>query len=365
LDISIAGNVITPNNYSITIKVNKLAPLISPNTKLFVALTENKIPFSWFGQTEIDYCERMMLPADGNGFAIDMVTNDSVSVPFTLTTLPSWAAGNLELSAWIQDKYTREIFNATKVKLIDFSTWQANINVKDNGNVSQALTFGQSPIATDSIDSELGEAPLPPPPFGFDARFHLPTGDDSWIDYRFANKDSIEWLIKFQPGSGGYPITFSWDKTKLPQGTLYLKDIITGTIVNVNMKSDSSYTLTNTGINELSINYIAPTANPTAITVVKALPTVFSLSQNYPNPFNPSTVIRYGLPGASNVKIKIYNLIGQEIQSLVNETQSAGYHEVTWNASNKASGIYLYTIDAAPTDGKGNFRSAKKLILLK
>jgi hypothetical protein len=95
------------------------------------------------------------------------------------------------------------------------------------------------------------------------------------------------------------------------------------------------------------------------------LPTVFSLSQNYPNPFNPSTVIRYGLPGASNVKIKIYNLLGQEVESLVNETQSAGYHEITWNASNKASGIYLYSIDATPTDGKGNFRSAKKLILIK
>jgi hypothetical protein len=245
------------------------------------------------------------------------------------------------------------------------SVWQAGINVKDNGNISQSLTFGQSLAATDSIDSELGEVPLPPPPFGFDVRFHLPTGDESWIDYRSSNLDTIEWLIKFQPGSGGYPITFSWDTKNLPIGSLYLKDIITGSIVNINMKTDSSFTLTNTGINELSINYIAPAVNPTAITVVKSLPTVFSLSQNYPNPFNPSTVIRYGLPGASNVKIKIYNLLGQEVESLVNETQSAGYHEITWNASNKASGIYLYSIDATPTDGKGNFRSAKKLILIK
>jgi photosystem II stability/assembly factor-like uncharacterized protein len=242
------------------------------------------------------------------------------------------------------------------------SVWQADINIRDNGNVSQSLMFGQSPIASDGIDASLGEAPLPPPPFGFDARFHLPTGDDSWIDYRYSNLDTVEWLIKFQPGSGGYPMTFSWDKTSLPKGNLYLKDIINGSIVNVNMKTDSSYILTNSGINELEIKL---KLDVSAIKDAHTLPSVFSLSQNYPNPFNPSTVIRYGLPGISNVKIKIYNLLGQEIQSLVNETQNAGYHEVTWNASNKASGIYLYTIDATNADGKGNFRSAKKLILMK
>jgi hypothetical protein len=95
------------------------------------------------------------------------------------------------------------------------------------------------------------------------------------------------------------------------------------------------------------------------------IPVNYSLSQNYPNPFNPTTVIRYGLPEMSNVKVRIYNLLGQLVESLVNGTQTAGYHEVTWNASNKASGIYLYTIEAVSQDGKGNYRSAKKLILLK
>ncbi len=242
------------------------------------------------------------------------------------------------------------------------SVWQADINIKDNGTNFQLLSFGQSPAATDGIDAALGEVPLPPAPIGFDARLHLPTGEDSWNDYRASEKDSIKWLIKFQPGNGGYPFTFTWDNAKLPNGSFYLKDNVTGTIVNVDMKKDSSYTLTNPGISELKIEL-----KPEVVDVKDArkLPTVFSLSQNYPNPFNPSTMIKYGLPEAGNVRISIYNLIGQEVESLVNETQNAGYHEVMWNASNKASGVYLYTINVTNANGKGNFRSAKKLILLK
>ncbi len=331
--------------------------------------------------------------------------------------------------------------------------WQADLTVKDNGNISQSLSFGQSPIASDSIDAQLGEAPLPPTAFGFDARFHLPTGDESWKDYRSSNLDTVEWLIKFQPGNGGYPITFTWDTTNLPQGSFFLKDIITGTIVNVNMKTSNSYTLTNTGINTLKIVYadtkqVVPVEltsftaslsennvniswktateknntgfeiqrsndgngyykigfvegngttteihkynfkdiNPPSgklyyrlkqidfsgiiyysnvVEVNQLVPSVFSLSQNYPNPFNPTTTIKYGLPSISNLRIKIYNSLGQEIETLVDETQSAGYHEITWNASGNASGVYLYTIDAVSADGKGNFHSAKKLVLLK
>ncbi len=245
------------------------------------------------------------------------------------------------------------------------NVWQENLTIKDNGNISQSISFGQSPTATDSIDSDLGEAPLPPPPFGFDARLHLPTGDDSWKDYRLSNEDSTEWLIKFQPGDGGYPISFTWDNKQLPEGSFFLKDIITGTIVNVNMKIDSTYSLTNVGINELKIEYNGKTNNPDAVEADNDLPTVFGLSQNYPNPFNPSTVIKYGLPGTSNVNIKIYNLMGQEVECLVNERQSAGYHEVKWNASDKSSGIYFYSIEAKQVESKETFHSVKKLILLK
>jgi hypothetical protein len=91
----------------------------------------------------------------------------------------------------------------------------------------------------------------------------------------------------------------------------------------------------------------------------------FVLEQNYPNPFNPSTTIRYAVPIQSQVKIKIYNSIGENIAELVNLTQSAGSYQVNWDAENVASGIYFYSIQAVPTDGSDLFQSVKKMILLK
>ena len=90
------------------------------------------------------------------------------------------------------------------------------------------------------------------------------------------------------------------------------------------------------------------------------LPTDFTLSQNYPNPFNPSTKIQYALPVTGNVTLKVFNILGQEVMTLINnQSQTSGLHEVTFNASSLPSGIYLYRLQA---DG---FVDAKKMILLK
>jgi len=88
-------------------------------------------------------------------------------------------------------------------------------------------------------------------------------------------------------------------------------------------------------------------------------PKEFSLSQNYPNPFNPSTVIKYQLPISSQVTIKVYDILGDEIATLVNEEKPTGFYEVEFNASRLSSGFYIYKISA------GNFVSTKKMILLR
>ena len=89
----------------------------------------------------------------------------------------------------------------------------------------------------------------------------------------------------------------------------------------------------------------------------------YLLSQNYPNPFNPSTTIRYEIPERSFVTIKIYDVLGNEIATLVNEEKSAGSYEVIFNTEasikNPASGIYFYQLSA------GNYTETKKMILLK
>jgi hypothetical protein len=83
------------------------------------------------------------------------------------------------------------------------------------------------------------------------------------------------------------------------------------------------------------------------------------LHQNYPNPFNPATTIRYDLPQQANAKIVVYDMIGREVATLVNETKDAGSYEVTFTASQLASGVYFYKLSS------GVFTSMKKLVLMK
>lgn len=88
-------------------------------------------------------------------------------------------------------------------------------------------------------------------------------------------------------------------------------------------------------------------------------PSAYALEQNYPNPFNPSTAIRFIQPNANHVTLKVYDLLGQEIATLVNEFKNAGAYEVTFDASNLPSGIYLYSIST------GDFNAVKKMMLIK
>jgi hypothetical protein len=89
------------------------------------------------------------------------------------------------------------------------------------------------------------------------------------------------------------------------------------------------------------------------------LPKQFVLRQNYPNPFNPSTVIRYELPVKSNVTLKVYNLLGEEVATLVEEPEEAGYKSVTWDAGMSPSGVYFYRLSA------GTFTQTNKLLVVK
>ncbi len=89
------------------------------------------------------------------------------------------------------------------------------------------------------------------------------------------------------------------------------------------------------------------------------IPKEFILYQNYPNPFNPSTTFRYSIPNESRVIIKVYDILGKEIETLVNEEKPTGSYEITWNASKLSSGVYFYRLQA------GEFISIKKMLVLK
>jgi hypothetical protein len=85
----------------------------------------------------------------------------------------------------------------------------------------------------------------------------------------------------------------------------------------------------------------------------------YNLSQNYPNPFNPSTEISYTLPRQSLVTLKVYNVLGKEVMTLLNEKKPAGTYRVNFNAAGLGSGVYFYQLKA------GNFTEKKKMVVIK
>jgi hypothetical protein len=121
----------------------------------------------------------------------------------------------------------------------------------------------------------------------------------------------------------------------------------TGKNVNVNLKSGEDVVISDATIQKLMVSG-------------ELIPAEYALEQNYPNPFNPSTVIEFSLPeNVGNVKLSIYNMLGEKIAELVNTALTAGKYQYQWNAQNVATGMYIYELR---TD---NFVSVKKMLLLK
>ena len=132
-----------------------------------------------------------------------------------------------------------------------------------------------------------------------------------------------------------------------------------------NTPGDTAYVIINTNDPALPVTSILVIRTMvTGLGDLNALPTTYEVSQNYPNPFNPSTTIKYQLPEISNVKLVIYNVLGQKVRTLLSDRIEAGYHSVVWDGRNDegravASGIYIYKFEA------GNFNRTMKLMMLK
>ncbi len=125
----------------------------------------------------------------------------------------------------------------------------------------------------------------------------------------------------------------------------------------MDMGINHTFTLTQTGPLHLRNDFGNQLADVKDVKGLKA--DKYALLQNYPNPFNPTTAIRFSLPVAGNVVLKVYNVLGKEVATLLNGFEKAGGKEVSFDASNLPSGMYIYTIKS------GNFTSSKKMMLLK
>lgn len=178
----------------------------------------------------------------------------SSAIPFNSST-----AATLKAKAWKVGMTPSSVAQANYPGIPGDIVWQHTITLS-SGSDNGTLVIGQGVNATNGIDAQFGEAELPPvPPQGvFDIRMELPLSPIiySLKDFRGSTLTSVTYTMQFQPGAGGYPINLSWNSASLPaNGVFMLKDPFGGAIVNVNMKNQSSYSLTNTNVNKLVVEY--------------------------------------------------------------------------------------------------------------
>lgn len=188
----------------------------------------------------------------------------------------------------------------------------------------------------------------------------VPVELTSFSAKRNNNTVNLSWSTSTETNNRGFEV-----ERKLDNGSFESVAFVSG---NGSSTQSHSYSY-NDDINNIKSNVIEYRLKQTdfngafeyssTVLVENSLPSSFELSQNYPNPFNPSTVISYQVPSESKVTLKIFNLLGNEVSTLVNEVKPAGRYDVKFNASNLTSGIYFYTIST------GNYNSTKKMTLIK
>lgn len=192
-------------------------------------------------------------------------------------------------------------------------------------------------------------------------RYELPpTPPGEVLDVRFSSQRSREVAreerseFPIRISGGEFPLTLSWEEG-VEGAVIEVKDV-SGKVKKYPMDGKGSVRIDEE--NFASAKLVITTR------AVAAVPKEFALHQNYPNPFNPSTKIRYDVPKETRVTLIVYNVIGQEVATLVDEVQSAGYKSVEWdtratNGREISSGVYFYTMKA------DDFVVTRKLVLIR
>ena len=242
--------------------------------------------------------------------------------------------------------------------------WMITFDAQVDGANDGTTMIGYAETATDGFDAE-HDAVQPPNPPGPDyvslfithPEWNYPLGDKFAKDIRASipADEYKEWLLSIE--SSESDVQLNWTLMDIPDDYevgyniddgIYFNDM--RSVGTINISADTEI-IVRVGSQVLGIDD-------------ETIPEVFALHQNYPNPFNPITTLRYDLPEQSMVNIIIYDLLGRQVKSLVNQTQDAGFKSVIWNATNDygkpvSAGVYLYQIQA------GEFVQTKKMVLLK
>ena len=200
-----------------------------------------------------------------------------------------------------------------------------------------------------TIEARIHNFSLIPTPGLISVRFYLGDPDSGGVLLENISSETEVFTNQAIPARGTETVQFTWTV-----------DAGTGTFPRIYAVIDEDNQLAEIHENNNKSWVILNKSTATGIKQnAHNTPVAFRLFQNYPNPFNPKTIISYQLSMTNEVELVIYNLIGQKIATLVSEQQEAGLHQVEWNASAFASGIYYYQIKA------GEFQDVKKMFLLK
>lgn len=251
----------------------------------------------------------------------------------------------------------------------DINNWAVPVLATVNNVTDNLLAFGASVNATDGFDVgyDYAKPPVSPAPNALSTYFE----QSGWSSYfsRFAS----DIRAKYEFPQSGKTWSFKVVSKTAGEVTLSWNDITE--LIPEEVRNNYHFSMTGPGIGSTLDMLTVPSVTFTAEAGVVysfainssvtslgddiSIPEEFSLGQNFPNPFNPSTSIQYDVKEAAQVTLKVYDMIGNEVASLVNEVKPAGSYTISFDASKLSSGVYLYKMTA------GSFVQTRKLVLMK
>lgn len=306
--------------------------------------TPNYTPlFENFGQVDLAVANNGIIHAVANGYGLyfnstrDTAIGNSFPIIYWNSATNTWEAISsraIDTISAISSYYPTNAIGQS----------YPSIATSDDGSVVYVIWTGPQLNAQGGLDTASNGAATP-------AMYY-------WRDlyHAFSTNGGSSWVYggKFPGMSNTVSETYGTvaqhlekvSATKYRAHIVYLADLTTGVGPFDNVLTDNPIVYTTFDIDVVSADN-TPVVNS------------FELGQNYPNPFNPSTRITYSVAERTNVSIKVFDMLGKEVATLVNEVKDAGSYDVNFNASNLSSGMYVYTITA------GNFTASKKMMLMK
>jgi len=220
------------------------------------------------------------------------------------------------------------------------------VTILDNGGGVQTLYFGEEGM----LNSPLATYEMPPAAPGFNVRFASGRIVETY-PHKLEKNGLYEYPILVQ--SGAYPLLAKWEILKSAESKIALT---AGGEVLGWMEGRGSARISKSGMGNMAIRLSGDIS----------LPRAFGLSQNYPNPFNPATKMTYSIPVASNVSLKVYDILGREVAVLASGRVQPGRYTLDWEAQALPSGVYFLKMEAAGVNNPGDaFKDVKKLVLMR